>query len=481
MGLLGKIGIIFLLILSAYGADLKVSSTQIIAGENVNFEISAIGNDVRFPQISNIDGYPVSQTGKGIKTTDINGNVKVVKTQGYIFYPQKDVTIPAFIVKANGKEEYTQPVQIRIVSQNQMNNKAPFSVSMNIDNKNPYIGQMLKLDVLIKVHERLQIGDLQMGIDGIDDFWNKDKPQQSQIHKNGYRVIKASYWISPLKEGNLTLTANVRVGMQANSSDPFGSFFQRLNYKSFKTKPINLHVKSLPNGTKAVGDFTIEAIIDKKEVEAGKPVNVTVKIQGNGNLEDVESLKQEIKDVVIYDDKPKIKKNPINGIYQSQWTQKFALISSHDFIIEPFFLTFFDTKTNQIKTIKTNPIKIHVKGKVAKSIEAKSEIISPPKKEIIIKKEDANPLYMIAMLFTGVVLGFFIARIDYKKFLPKKVKIFKNDKELLKEMLALKGKDKKLDFWIEKLELNIYENGQNKINKKEINHLIKNLHVKTPL
>lgn len=474
MKLLGKIGLIFICLVYTYGAKLTLSNSQIIPGEEVSFQISATGKNIAFPDINKIDSYKVMKTGSGINTVVINGSITTEKTQGYVFSPTSDVTIPAFIVKVDGKEEYTKQTKINIISQSQMQSKPPFHITMDVDNKSPYVGQMIQLHVTIKIDERLSIGDLQMGIDGLDNFWNKDKPSQTQSNENGYKILKANYWLSPLKDGNLTLgPATVRVGIRSRSSGQFNSFFERMNYKTFSTKPIPLHVKPLPSGAKVSGDFTIEAVADKKDVEAGKPVNVTIQIKGNGNLDELESLKNEIQNVVIYDDKPSIKSGSVGGTYESSWRQKLAYIGSNDFTIPPFSLTFFDTKSGKIKTIKTNSILVHVKGNVAKSVESKSEIIAPTKTKVIVKKVDTNWLYIALSFVCGIILGWIVSKVNFKILSPKKARIFKNEKEILQEILPLHGKDKKLDSWIIKLEENIYQNKNHKIDKKEISNFLK--------
>lgn len=477
MKLLGKIGIFFLFFASLYGAELRVSSSQILLGEAVRFEISANGDDIEFPNIDDIEGFSVRRTGSSYRSSSVNGKSTIKKIQSYIFYPDKDVTIPAFIVNVEGKEEYTQPLHVSIISQEKMKQKVSYSLDLHVSDKNPYVGQMIKLDMVLKIDERLRVGDLQqMGFEGLDKFWIKDKPIQTQSNENGYKIIKAEYWVSPLKDGNQSIgPVSVRIGIQSQNSDPFNTIFQRLNYKSVRSNTISLHVKPLPNGAKVAGDFTIQAIVDKKEIEAGKPVNVVVEVKGNGNLDELSSLKKDIKDVVIYEDKPKIKSEISNGIYESSWRQKLAYIGSGDFTIPPFSLKYYDAKSKEVKTIKTEPISIHVKGKVAKSIESKSEIITPAKTKVIIKKEGVNWLWILVAFVLGLSLGILFSRVTLKGFSSRKSKIFRNDKEFLQEILAYKGKNRELDGWILKLEENIYEGKKHQISKKIIENLIKDL------
>lgn len=477
MKLLGKLGIFLIFLSSLYGANIKVSSSQILKGEAVEFELSASGGDIEFPDISSIDGVRVQSVGSGINYSNINGKTTTIKTNKYIFYPEQSTTIPAFVINVDGKEQYTQPVQIKIVSQEKMNNKLPYSVSLHVSDKNPYVNQMIKLEIELKIDERLNVGDLKIsGIGGLDKFWTKEKPTQQTTNIDGYVINRVNYWISPLKDGNLTIgPVGINIGITTQNRDPFGGFFGRsLRYKSIKSNTISLHVKPLQGGAKVAGDFTIEAIVDKSEVKAGKPVNAIVHVKGYGNLEELESLKQDIDSVIIYDDKPQIKSKIIGNKYESTWSQKIAYIGSKDFTIAPFSLTFFDTKLGKNRTIKTDPISIRVDGKVAKSVDSESKIIKPTKIKSIVETKNVSYFWIIGSFILGLCLGVLFSRVDFRSLLPKRTKIFKNDKEFLQEMLAYKGKNRELDEWILKLEENIYKNKKHHISKQIIYKLIKN-------
>lgn len=473
MGLIGKIGLIFVSIVSLYAAELKVSNSQIIPGEGVDFQIVVNGEDIIFPQISNIDNFDVIKTGTATNTTVINGKVSAQKRQGYRFFPDKNTTIPSFKVITNGKEEYTKPTTISIISNNQLSSKEPFSVTLITDKKRYFVGQMIKLHVQMKIDERLNIGDFKMAIAQTDNFWINDKPIQTQINENGYKIIDITYWLSPLKDGNLTLgPVKATLGIKTVNSDPFNSFFERLNYKTFNSNSIALEVNPLANSAKVVGDFTINAIVDKDEVEATKPVNITLSIKGDGNLDELQSLKKEIKNVIIYEDKPTIKSSTSTENYKSLWQQKLAYISSEDFTIPPFSLTFFDTKTNKIKTIKTEPILVHVKKEASKNSQDQSQIIKPETKKVIVEKIGIHWIWSLVIFALGLCIGFIFSKIKFKNIFSKKIKIFKNEKELLQEILPLKDKNSELNLWIEKLEENIYIGKKHKIDRKKIANIL---------
>ncbi len=485
MGLIGKIGLFFILVASVFGAKLEISNTEIVAGERVVFKLSANGQDVKFPQIDDIDGFVVSKGGvqrsSSSYTKIINGKIqrenKNIFSQSYAFFPNKDITIPAFIVEVDGKEEYTKPFKIKIISQDQMDKKIPYKVSLHVDNQNPYVGEVIKIFLQIRLDERLDVGDVRLGKNDFGDLFVDDKPVQSGKNENGYKILNIEYWARALKKGDLEIKPfEVLLGFAQRERDIFSIFGQNYDYKTIRSNPLTLHVKALPKGVSAVGDFKIDAKVDKTSTNAGKPVNVEVSISGIGGLGEIESLKKEVENATIYDDKPILKTQVENGVYKSKWSQKLAYVGTKDFTIEPFIFKFLDPRTNKVKIIQTKPIKVKVQGELSKSVEVwNASIEKPLETKFIVKKEGINWLWLILAFFLGMVTEFILFKIKRAKL--KKTKLFKNQRDILQEILHLKGKNEELDGWIEKLENNIYGGDNHKINKKAIGKILKKLYI----
>ena len=80
-----------------------------------------------------------------------------------------------------------------------------------------------------------------------------------------------------------------------------------------------------------IGDFTVDTTIDTQEVKANKPVNLTVKIEGKGNLENFEFPKYEIDGVTVYSDEAKVETSVLDGELHSTYSKSFAFISEAGF------------------------------------------------------------------------------------------------------------------------------------------------------
>ncbi len=483
MKIIGKIVIFFLITTWAYCATVELSSTQVASGEQVAFSIITNGKDVEFPDIKEVDGYKVRGGGvskrRNAQVYVQNGKMtkksEFIQVKTYIFYPEKSLTLPSFNVKVDGETQKTNEVPIEVVSVDELNKKIPYKISLKMDTNSSYIGEMLKLSLILKLDERLNIYDLKLNAGEMDGFWmEKDMTKSSQKKESGYVIFTQDYYISPLKTGELKIEPfEVGLGFET------GAIFDPVRYRYIRSKPLKVNVKPLPSGVQAVGeDFSIKARVDGDNLEDKKAVNLDIVIEGKGSLKNIDRFKPKIDGVVVYDDKPVVKADVREGEFKSVFTQKLALVGQKDFTIPPFSFSYLDTKTNSIKTIKTEPINIKVKGSKSKEKIRKSEMSSSQnttqenQKELVVYK--ANLAYVFLAFVCGLGLGLLLKDFEFRKLLPQK-SVLKSNKELLRELLIYQGKNEKLDEIIKKLEQNIYANQKHKIDRKEIKRLKREL------
>jgi hypothetical protein len=106
----------------------------------------------------------------------------------------------------------------------------------------------------------------------------------------------------------------------------------------------------------------LDSSVDKQSVKANKPVNLTVKIEGEGNLEDFEFPAYEIDGVTIYSDEAKVETQIINKQLKSSYAKKFVFISDHDFSIPSRTISVYNTKKGEVTTIEVPSYEIKVEG-----------------------------------------------------------------------------------------------------------------------
>jgi hypothetical protein len=245
-----------------------------------------------------------------------------------------------------------------------------------------YQGQQLSL--VYRVFTRVDI--LQNQVDKIHDlngFWSEEikSDQPSQFKLDVYKGER--YNIADLKKvvlfpehsGNITISPfsmTFLARVQASPKDFMDQFFggnvQDVNYTA-KSLPVVIHVKPLPEAGKpagfagAVGNFNIQASVDRTQLKANEALNLKVKVSGSGNLKLLKDLNPNFPaDFEKYDpkitDSVNVTENGVSGyrIYN------YLVIPRHkgDFTIEPVSFSYFNPATHKYVTLQTQSFNVKV-------------------------------------------------------------------------------------------------------------------------
>ena len=297
---------------------------------------------------------------------------------------------------------------------------------------------------------------------------------------------------SPKKSGKIVIDP-LKIGIvQVDSRYPsYGGFFRSANTKTVPvySNKLELNVKPLPGGVKLIGDFNIDAKVDKSEIDTGESVSYKIIISGRGNLDDIDEIKLNIPNGVVYDNPAKKEYNLINGVYGGKYEKTYSLTAAEDFTIPSVSLSYFDKKTNSVKKVSTKPYHIKVKGakKVSKpklqTVEDLKGGDTPVKEKIVTKvvKTSDNQKFVFYLfgLFCGIMVSLAVYFIKTKKSgqkseipIEKSIKRVKNKEELLKLMVIYINIDEELDKIIFALDNNCSDE-EFKGYKKDMISLIK--------
>ena len=492
--ILGKILIIVFLEIVLFGnVEVSVDNPAIYKGDNLSFTIKAKGDNVKFPEIYDIEGNPILGTSSSQSTSIINGVVSKDISKTYTFSPTKSLTIPKFEVIIDGKKYKTDEIKVSVLKPSASVNGANFVLELKTNKKEAYVGEKIVLSIIFKRKLNARADKLQLSEPKLENFWVKKDNRVKRSAEGEYVVQKLNYILTPQKEGNYTINSMVakigtivrRIGGGGIFNDPFfGSFGTDIRWKKIFSNELNIKVKSLPNNLEVYGQFQIEATVDKKQVKSNKPVNLTIKIKGEGNIDDIKKFNLDIGDLILYSDEPKIK----NG----EFTQKIAIISDKSYTIPPIKLDFFDKHLKKVVTTQTSPINIKVLGgnkttqppSIEVSKELNSKKITTPQK-IVIKEEKSFIKYLF--LIFGLIFGFgfsiFLQKFKEQKIkneieITKAIKKTKSNKELFKLLLPHSKKSPIISNILKQLEENIYQNGKNKIDKGKLIEFFEEYHSK---
>lgn len=208
-------------------------------------------------------------------------------------------------------------------------------------------------------------------------------PQQLEFHIENldgvqYKVADIKKLVLfPQRTGTLTLdpmegevVARMQVKRQ-QSRDPFDQFFNDPFFNNpffnnsvqdipikLKSDPVKINVKELPEGTPvtfngAVGKFSMDASLDKKETKSHEPVTLKIKISGKGNLKLIDPPNIEFPpDFETYDPKVTANVNASGSGVSGSKTFEYLVIprnaGEYKFTVDGF--SYFNLETNKYET-----------------------------------------------------------------------------------------------------------------------------------
>jgi len=491
---LGKLFLLIIFYATNSYANLTafVEPRNLYKNEIVNLTIKATGDDVVFPEINEVAGFPVIGRSSSSSVSVINGEITRVMSKTYSFRVDKTTVIKPINVQINGTVHKTPELLVTIAQPLVSADGDPFVVQLQLSSNSAYVGEPINLQVKFKQRKDVTANKIQLGEPKLDGLWIKKTSLESEENIGDYIVRTWEYKVFPQKPGDFVIPGiEALIGVFSNRSRL--SFFGRnLTWSKVYSNSESLTVTSLPAGINLYGDYKISVTVDKKEVKANQPVNVVVQINGTGNIDDVSKFELKIDNAVIYADEPEIKSSIVNDEYQGVSKQKIAIIADHDFIIPSFKLRYFSKKDNSIKTVTTNPIDIRVLGggvpnKVKQPIETSKPDISVDsnhtKTKTIIKTEPGYLKYLF--LFFGVLLGILGYHL-WRGFSSKNtnatetnimvaIRKTKTDKELFDLLVPYASTVPDLTKHLSLLEQNIYNKSTNIIDKRKLLDIFANI------
>ncbi|WP_201352559.1 BatD family protein [Hydrogenimonas urashimensis] len=472
----GRIFLLLLLFLPLMGkVVISVDENPVIAGESVEVMIEAEGENVRFPEIQKIGNDRVVSEGMQ-RLERLEGNRTVVKwVKVLAFTPQKSVTIPPLEVEVDGRIEKTQPLRVRVKpkSKSDVDN---FIIELMADRNASYVGETV--DVTVRFREKRDVPVMNVDFVPIqyENFWVKRVGKERRYAQGNYLVHEIHYLFFPQKVGDLTIgPAEVKVAMTKKMRDAFGFIVRRPQWITVRSRSLTLHVEPLPEGVTLVGRFRIKAEVSTTQTKKGRPVELTVRVDAEGNIEDFEMPRLQIDGVTVYEEEPKIEQKYRYGSYSGSWEKKYILIGEKSFTIPPFEIDYFDPKTEEIRTAKTKPISIEVAGSVEK------ERAKRPKKSSVFSREEKRMQWIYMTWIVAFLLGMGVMYLwmDSKRkrggTYPGSRVQTDSDSRMLQRLMPYISESKEAAQMAENLYASMFEGQSVKIDRREFAKLMERL------
>jgi len=496
-------GKILALLLAALPLFASVTATvdnpAVTRGDPVTLTLTASGEDVRFPALNAIAGYPVQSRGTSRNISIINGKTSRTLEQRLVFTPTDDVTIPVIDVTVDGKVEHTAPLHVKVIAPQAASKSAPIQMLLHLSKTHTYVGEPVELDLVFKYLPGTKIDDIRISEPKLEHFWIKRVNDQAEraADNEGYITQTYRYLLFAQQSGDLEIPAIfAQIGTKATSQrggmmgDPFFNdpFFgaARMQYRKVYSEPATLHVTALPEGLEVYGRFTMHADVDKTTVDANKPVNLHIHIEGSGNVEDIPKFDPRFDHAVVYANDPEIKNSLKDGQYYGTFDQTIAIIPDRDMTITPQAFRFFDAKTRQPSSLRTPPFFIKVNGAAPAAAAQAPVVESAVNAPVAAAPVPAvgprgfsllEALGIFAAGFAAGLLSLWLlllrgrGRPAKRSVLPpmvKQLRATKTDQSLFELLLPLKGSAPLIDETLILLEANLYRGAENRIDRKAL-------------
>jgi len=311
-----KLALLFFLLVSySVSAAVTVSvPKELIEGETGQIKLEAnAGEQIRMGQLLSTTGLRLGGTSSRSSTTIINGknsSSRLLSTSFQITKTGTNFLFPGFSYYVNGQKKTSAPQNIRIIKRksiaNKLFTKLYYNGSINPP-KQVYVGQQIELKLHVYVLKDIQ-GEPRLPILTISDVqfydYSKINRQYTNVNYsgNGEQIIDGNRFLifefvskftpmSSLKPitGHFDLTWAVISEFGQARRDLFGRRIQNVENRPLGFDLPSIAVKPLPvlknesnNFLGLVGDYRLNATLNKSSVKVGDAVNLTLTVTGDG-------------------------------------------------------------------------------------------------------------------------------------------------------------------------------------------------------
>lgn len=293
-----------------------VSENKIFIGEQFNLRIEVSGSsmrDVSLPVVPEIDGIGLlSQTpSRSSSISIVNGRTTTSTTYSYGLIARETgtFTIPPVTIEVDGEQFQTESIQVEVIKKGQLSEDGrrqlpEIFLEVEVDEENPVPGQQIVASIRLYFKQGIEVTSFQPNAGWrTDGFWKEElenirQPQAESVILEGVRYRSATlirYALFPTRSGELTLSEfplNVGIRTQTARNDPFGSFFGSAGSArrvTLESETLTIDVRDVPPppnalSINAVGDISVERTLMNGEVTVGETLELTTRVNGEGNI-----------------------------------------------------------------------------------------------------------------------------------------------------------------------------------------------------
>lgn len=435
----------------------QVSSQSIGINQvmEVRFTMTDDGDDFKRPSFDGFDvvGGPM----QSVSHTWVNGKTSMEKSYSFYIQPKKKGTLiigPASAVY-EGKLYKSQQIAIQVGDavqeqpRQQQRRRDPFAIFDEMEEEllrrqrqqqpqlpknmgqgihlvakvsktNVYLNEPVTIEYGLYVSDQAGFNTMAVkSMPKFENFWNHmiDQKQQNitraELNGKSYRYIALQKAVLlPQKDGTLKIDPlEIELDEQylTGRADVFGTPEIGIRKKIYSSGTKNIQVKQLPidkqpvGYTGAVGSYQFNVRANKTSVKANEPLELTLTVQGKGNL-DLLTLPKPVAPnaLELYDPEKinRVSKNIVVGMEGSK-AEKYVIVPQYKgtYTIEPITFSYFDVTSKTYRSITSEPITIEVTDGPELPTNATANT-----KAQVVGKQDIQPLSNSISWYSGELI-----------------------------------------------------------------------------
>lgn len=418
--------IIMLFPVMAWGNYVRAFVDRTQATIDDTIYLTAISNGKGEVDISPIRDFQVLYRGTTNSVEIVNGQPSQQTAYHYALTPlrQGHLLIPSLVITVGAGKNKTSEIIVNISSTPQEKDiDHDVYAAAEISEGKPYVGQ--PIIYTIKLFSAVKIANATLSSEPsfkgfIAKKINYIKSSNTLVNGRVYNIDRAAYILIPATAGlkviePAVLTCDILQGRQGSGNDLFASFWggslpggEQGKTRTFRTTQQNVAVRNLPSDplggrfSGLVGNFTLEGILERAEINAGDSTTLSITIKGNGNIIDASAPEINLPaSIKVYQENPKENIQVGPDGYSGGKEFRFALvpITEGRYSIGTVSLRYFDPVSHAYRTTATPSFALTAKPfpTGSKTESTRGQVLMPqPKqpgqKEVSFANRDIMPL-----------------------------------------------------------------------------------------
>lgn len=355
------------------------------------------------PQLPPLDAFDVFSSGRTQSLQIVNGRAQTTVRYDYVLSPRRAgrFTIGPARVIIDGTEHKTKPIILTVTNARQrpaapsppapdprvagQSNRRVF-ITAELDKDTAYVNEAVTYTFRLYRAERL-LASPEYSRPAYPGFWVEELPPQRKYTTSvggvNYEVTEIRTALFPAGAGvreiaPARLKATIRGRRRSNRNWPFNDnlfgFFSGGEDLHLKTAAVTLTVLPLPKAGKPanwgglIGNFSISARADVRNVNVGDPITVAVTVQGAGNVKSIPRPGVDsLPDFRTFSagSSEEISKAGYRVTGKKTFDEVFVPQRPGTYILPAFSLSYFDPGQRAYKVLRTDSISVTVTGAAA--------------------------------------------------------------------------------------------------------------------